>query len=106
MKRFEKLIASLLVCLLGGGISFAQPSVKVSGVVTSAEDNMPLIGVTVIAGPGIGVSTSVDGDYSIEVAPGTKLVFSSIGFLDEEFIVAPGESEIRHDVVMQTESTR
>lgn len=106
MKRFVKLIASLWVCLLGGGISFAQSSVKVSGVVTSAEDNMPLIGVTVIAGPGIGVSTSVDGDYSIEVAPGTKLIFSSIGFLDEEFTVGPGEPEIRHDVVMQTESTR
>lgn len=106
MKRFVKLIASLLVCLVGGGISFAQSSVKVSGVVTSAEDNMPLIGVTVIAGPGIGVSTSVDGDYSIEVAPGTKLIFSSIGFLDEEFTVGPGEPEIRHDVVMQTENTR
>ncbi|MDE6871858.1 MAG: TonB-dependent receptor [Bacteroidales bacterium] len=106
MKRFVKLIAGLLVCLLGGGISFAQSSVKVSGVVTSAEDNMPLIGVTVIAGPGIGVSTSVDGDYSIEVAPGTKLIFSSIGFLDEEFTVGPGEPEIRHDVVMQTENTR
>ncbi|MDE7128077.1 MAG: TonB-dependent receptor plug domain-containing protein, partial [Bacteroidales bacterium] len=60
----------------------------------------------VIAGPGIGVSTSVDGDYSIEVAPGTKLIFSSIGFLDEEFTVGPGEPEIRHDVVMQTENTR
>ncbi len=106
MKRFVKLIAGLLVCLLGGVISFAQSSVKVSGVVTSAEDNMPLIGVTVIAGPGIGVSTSVDGDYSIEVAPGTKLIFSSIGFLDEEFTVGPGEPEIRHDVVMQTENTR
>jgi len=67
---------------------------------------MPLVGVTVIAGPGVGVSTSIDGDYSIEVAPGTKLVFSSIGFLDEEYTVAQGSPEIRHDVVMQTESMR
>jgi TonB-linked SusC/RagA family outer membrane protein len=67
---------------------------------------MPLVGVTVIAGPGVGVSTSIDGDYSIDVAPGTKLVFSSIGFLDEEYTVAQGSPEIRHDVVMQTESMR
>lgn len=107
MKRFETLIAGLLLCLFsGGGISYAQPTVKVSGTVTSAEDNLPVIGAAVIAGSGIGVSTSVDGDYSIEVAPGTKLVFSSIGFIDEEFTVAAGQPEIRHDVVMQAESTR
>ncbi len=106
MKRFETLIAGLLLCLFSGGISFAQSVVKVSGTVTSAEDNLPLVGVTVIAGPGIGVSTSADGDYSIEAAPGTKLVFSSIGFLDEEFTVIAGAPEIRHDVVMQTENTR
>lgn len=106
MKRFETLIAGILFCLSSGGISYAQSTVKVSGTVTSAEDNLPMIGVTVIAGPGIGVSTSVDGDYSIEVAPGTKLTFSSIGFLDEEYTVAAGKPEIRHDVVMQAESTR
>lgn len=30
----------------------------------------------------IGVVTSLDGDYLIEVPPGTQLTFSSIGFLD------------------------
>ncbi len=106
MNRFGKLIVSLLICILCSAAAFAQTTVKVSGIVTSAEDNMPLVGVTVIAGPGVGVSTSIDGDYSIDVAPGTKLVFSSIGFLDEEYTVAQGSPEIRHDVVMQTESMR
>ncbi len=106
MNRLGKLIVSLLICILCSAAAIAQTTVKVSGIVTSAEDNMPLVGVTVIAGPGVGVSTSIDGDYSIEVAPGTKLVFSSIGFLDEEYTVAQGSPEIRHDVVMQTESMR
>lgn len=95
-----------MICILCSAAAIAQTTVKVSGIVTSAEDNMPLVGVTVIAGPGVGVSTSIDGDYSIEVAPGTKLVFSSIGFLDEEYTVVQGSPEIRHDVVMQTESMR
>lgn len=107
MKKFETLVAGILLSLFcGGGISYAQQAVKVSGTVTSAEDGFPLAGVTVIAGPGMGTATSADGDYSIETAPGTRLVFSSIGFLDEEFTVGEGQSELRHDVVMRTESTR
>lgn len=90
MKQINKLIFTLLMCVTGAGISFAQTSVKVSGTVTSAEDGLPLVGVTVIAGPGVGVSTSIDGEYSIEVAPGTKLVYTSIGYLDTEFVVPGG----------------
>lgn len=106
MKQIKKLIFTLLMCVTGAGISFAQTSVKVSGIVTSAEDGLPLVGVTVIAGPGVGVSTSIDGDYSIEVAPGTKLVYTSIGYLDMEFIVPGGGSEVTHDVALETESMR
>lgn len=53
---------------------------------------------------GVGVSTGVDGDYSITVAPGTKLVYSSIGYNDAEFIVPEGAAEVKHDVVLETES--
>lgn len=106
MNRLAKLSFAFVICVIGGGISFAQDKVKVSGTVSSAEDNLPMIGVTVIAGPGVGVSTSVDGDYEIEAEPGTKLVYSSIGFTDEEFVVPAGSQEVRHDVTMQVESTR
>lgn len=91
---------------MASGISLAQTSVNVRGVVTSSEDGSPLVGVTVIAGPGVGVTTSMDGDYSIDVAPGTTLVYSSIGFLDEEFTVPSGSAEVSHDVAMKTESMR
>ena len=109
MKRLEKLIVSLLCCVFvwsAGFCAFAQSKITVSGVVTSAEDSMPMIGVTVIAGPGVGVNTDIDGFYSITVAPGTRLVYSSIGFNEVEFVVPEGISEVKHDVVLETESMR
>ena len=81
MKNCLKLILTTLSLILFWGAAFAQTSVKVSGVVTSADDGLPLIGVAVMAGPGNGVITSIDGDYEIYVTPGTELTFSSIGFL-------------------------
>ena len=81
----------------------AQGLVKVTGVVTSAEDGLPMIGVGVMAGPGTGVITSLDGEYEIEVAPGTELTFSSIGF-NEEKVVVPQAASFNHNVVMQPES--
>ena len=80
MKNLKKLILTILLPVLGGVVAFAQTSVKVSGVVTSADDGLPMIGVAVMDGQGNGVVTSLDGDYEIVVAPGTELIFSSIGF--------------------------
>ena len=67
MKSIRTLIFTILsLVILGSGSAFAQSLVKVSGVVTSAEDDLPMIGVGVLAGPGVGVTTSIDGDYTIE----------------------------------------
>ena len=74
MKNLKKLILTILLPVLGSVIAFAQTSVKVSGVVTSADDGLPMIGVAVMDGQGNGVVTSLDGDYEIFVAPGTELV--------------------------------
>ena len=89
--------------ILGSSSAFAQSLVKVSGVVTSAEDDLPMIGVGVLAGPGVGVTTSLDGDYVIEVAAGTQLTFTSIGYQDV-VVVVPAGNEFVHNVVMQPES--
>ncbi|MBR2128320.1 MAG: TonB-dependent receptor [Bacteroidales bacterium] len=83
----------------------AQTSVKVSGVVTSADDGLPMIGVAVMDGSGNGVITSLDGDYEIFVSPGTELTFSSIGF-NEEKVVVPQVESFTHNVVMQPESLK
>ena len=104
MKSIRTLIFTILsLVFLGSGNAFAQSLVKVSGVVTSAEDELPMIGVGVLAGPGVGVTTSIDGDYTIEVPAGTQLLFSSIGYQDVTVIVPAGETFI-HNVVMQPES--
>ena len=104
MKNIKFLILSFVI-MAGSLCAHAQGYVKVSGVVTSAEDGLPMMGVGVMAGPGNGVITSLDGDYVIEVAPGTELTFSSIGFVDEK-VVVPSVAEFTHNVVMQPESLK
>ena len=87
MGNIKKIIVTIALAVLGAVFAMAQSPVKVTGIVTSAEDNLPMIGVGVMAGPGVGVITSMDGDYSIEVAPGTTLTFSSIGYEDQTVVV-------------------
>ena len=106
MKSIRNLFFAVFIMLLipAGQLS-AQSIVKVSGVVTSAEDNLPMIGVGVLAGPGVGVTTSLDGDYAIDVPAGTELLFSSIGYQDVKVVVPAGETFV-HNVVMQPESMK
>ena len=103
MNNTKKLFTAFIISVLGCGIISAQTLVKVSGVVTSADDGLPMIGVGVMAGPGNGVITSLDGDYLIEVAPGATLTFSSIGFQDQTVVVPQAETFV-HNVVMQSEA--
>ena len=106
MKSIRNLFFAVFIMLLipVGQLS-AQSIVKVSGVVTSAEDNLPMIGVGVLAGPGVGVTTSLDGDYAIDVPAGTELLFSSIGYQDVKVVVPAGDTFV-HNVVMQPESMK
>ena len=105
MKNYLKLILTAVGVLIFSVLAEAQTMVKVSGIVTSADDGLPMVGVAVMAGPGNGVITSLDGDYEITVAPGTELLFSSIGFEDQTVIVPAVESFV-HNVVMQAESMK
>ena len=105
MKNLIKLFSTLLVVFAGSLTLVAQTVVKVSGVVTSADDGLPMIGVAVMDGAGNGVITSLDGDYQIEVVPGTELTFSSIGFLDAK-VVVPQTEAFTHNVRMQPESMK
>ena len=103
MNKTIKIIAVILLTIFGCGVVSAQTLVKVSGVVTSADDGLPMIGVGVMAGPGNGVITSLDGEYFIEAAPGTTLTFSSIGYQDQTVVVPQTEAFV-HNVVMQSEA--
>ena len=103
MKKMPKIIAALVLLMAGCFALNAQSLVKVSGVVTSSDDGLPMIGVAVMDGAGNGVITSLDGDYAIDVAPGTELTFSSIGYLDAK-VVVPHAATFTHNVQMQPES--
>lgn len=105
MKKLFKLLLTALLAVIGCIAADAQVLVKVSGVVTSSDDGLPMIGVAVMDGAGNGVVTSLDGDYLIEVAPGTQLTFSSIGFLDAKVVVPQAET-FTHNVQMQPESMK
>ena len=104
MNNYLKIFFAVAALMFSISLS-AQMTVKVSGVVTSSDDGLPMIGVAVMAGPGNGVVTALDGDYLIEVAPGTELVFSSIGFMDEK-ITVPAVEAFTHNVSMKAESMK
>ena len=100
MKQLYKLL-TLAIVLCSVVTASAQQSVTVKGVVTDASDATPLIGVSIITGPGTGVTTGVDGAYSLTVAAGTNLVFQYLGYKTSEWIVPQGQKELRHDVALE-----
>jgi len=93
--RTIALAAFLTVSLAG----FAQ-SVIVSGTVTDAGE--PMIGATVmVRGTQNAAITDIDGKYTIDAKAGDVLVFSFIGYLDEERTVSSNTTinvEMKADV--------
>lgn len=61
----------------------ADPFIRISGQVTD-ESGVPLIGVNISVKDGANTVTDIDGNYSIQAAPGTTLTFSYIGFLSQK----------------------
>lgn len=74
----KKLIVTLLA-LFAVVFAYAQ-DVNISGTVIGAADGDPLMGVSVVQkGLKTGVSTDLDGNFSITVPKGSKIVFTYIG---------------------------
>lgn len=96
MKKFYFLILSVL---------FTLPIVAqqtITGTVTSSEDELPVIGVSVVVkGTSYGVSTNLDGVYSLSASKGQTLVFTYVGMKSQEIKV--GDSNVI-DVVMESTS--
>ena len=108
LKRdFNSILTCLLLALaMVPRIAFAQGGaiVTVSGVVTSAEDKQPLIGVTVVTEKMSGVTTALDGTYSIKVEAGTKLSFSYLGYRSVDWTVPIGSDKAVYNLVMQSDT--
>jgi hypothetical protein len=74
----------------------------VTGTVTGAEDNLPVIGATVmIKGTATGVATDLDGKYSISAPEGAVLEFRYVGMKTKEVTV--GTSNV-YNVTLELES--
>ncbi len=79
----------------------AQTKVKVRGQVSDA--NGPLVGASVIEfGTTNGVTTDVEGRYTLTVPEGATLLFSYIGYVSQELTATEGV----HDITLKEESTR
>jgi len=94
-------ISVLAFCLLILQVAIAQ-EVTVNGRVSSLRDGSPLPGVSVIiVGTTTGVSTDVDGHYSIPAPMGSTLRFSFVGMRTLDVVV----TSATHDVQMEDEAT-
>ena len=60
----------LFLFVLINSIAFAQTLI-IKGSIKDAVTNEALIGASVIAKPGVGGVTDVDGNYSFKIEPGT-----------------------------------
>ncbi len=82
-----KKMTLFLIGLLTAMTALAQ-DVRVVGTVTSAQDNEPLPGASVLVkGTQLGESTDLDGRFSIKAPVGGTLIVSYIGFLPKEITV-------------------
>ncbi|MDL2257120.1 SusC/RagA family TonB-linked outer membrane protein, partial [Bacteroidales bacterium OttesenSCG-928-I14] len=92
-----KKIIIALICLNVFTLAFSQ-SLTLRGVVTATDDET-LIGVSVIVkGTGRGTVTNLDGEYELKVSEGERLVFSYVGFKNQEFVVK--SNQLRLDVIL------
>lgn len=100
-KSMRKLI-TFIVLFLGIGLMGYSQTVQITGKVTYSEDGSTLPGVAVVGkGTTIGVTTDIDGMYSIVVpATVTSLEFSFIGMRTED-VEINGRTSI--DLVMYTD---
>lgn len=81
----KKLLLLMLIIL---SISMASLAQMIKGKVTSARDNQPLIGVSVlIKGTNNGTNTNSDGEYRLAAKSNDVLVFSFIGLVNQEIKV-------------------
>ena len=69
--------------------SVLAQDVTISGLVTGSDSKEPLPGVNIfIRGTSNGTTTDIDGKYTLKVAKGSTLLYSFIGYITQEIVVA------------------
>ena len=88
MKQYRIIrLVMVFICLLTLGIQgiWAQEQLLVKGTVTDKNTHEPLIGVTIkVKGSSLGAISDLDGNFQINTSPEAILVFSYVGYLQEE----------------------
>lgn len=83
-----------LFMLLSAPLAWAQQDV--SGLVVDDSTNQRLVGVVVLVkGSGKGTTTNDNGEFRINVPPGSTLSFRYIGYLQKDVPVTGGTMEVR-----------
>lgn len=78
-----------LLSLSASDIYSQQNLIKIKGKVTDENGNA-LVGVTVrVKDKGTGTATDINGNYTLEASPSSILVFSYVGFTNQEIKVDP-----------------
>jgi len=94
MKRKLSLILGCLFLFVG--MALAQN--KITGTVVSQADGLPIIGASVqIQGTKTGVVTNTDGNFTLEVPSGKKLVISYIGMVTQTVSAKQGMKVVMAD---------
>ena len=105
IKRFFVSSLFMLLLLVSSNMTAQSNASEVSGTVVSAEDSMPLPGVSIVLkGTATGVTTDFDGNYSIKMPNSTgTLVFSYLGFETRE-VAVNGQSTINVSMATDTQA--
>ncbi|MDR2382498.1 MAG: TonB-dependent receptor [Prevotellaceae bacterium] len=89
---------TVLICALGGQTVNAQNTKKITGKVVD-ETGSAIIGASVVVtGKPAGTATDLDGNFSLEVSPGTTLTVSYIGYLTRKIDV---DAKDFYEIVLQ-----
>ncbi len=84
---YQKILSVFSMLCLLFHCGFAQGSGTLNGTVHSSVDNSPLMGVSVrIKGKNTGTATDAAGHFSIKAEKGSTIIFSSVGYQDQEFV--------------------
>lgn len=111
MKQFKRLFLSTTLMLLGTLIMYAQQ--EISGTVVDGSGE-PVIGATVLEkGTSNGTLTDIDGNFRLRVEPGKMLIFSYVGYKNQELPAARGmrvtlieDTEVLDEVVVTGYTTQ
>src|ERR1035437_1469112 len=98
----KKELITLLIFIVISLTAWAQEC-KVSGTILSDDDKMPIIGANVIVkGTTKGTITDANGKFAITVQKNQGLVFSYIGYINENIKISSDMSDLR--ITLKTNS--